>query len=118
MNISIYMTNILFSSNNWFYFFIENYTDNPENVNTYIKGDMKTVLKDVYNIAKIAVPVLIFVLSTIDFVIAVAGNEEQMKKASNKLMKRLIFGVLFFVIPLLLDILFALTKFGSTGGIK
>lgn len=127
MSVGIYMTNFLFLLNNWYYLanvsgsgagsVNTNYTDNPEKVESYVDSTMMAALKDIYDIFKIAIPVLIFVLSTVDFIIAIAGKEEQMKKASNKLIKRLIFGVLFFVIPLILDMIFALTKIGSTGNI-
>ena len=66
-----------------------------------------------FNIMRIAVPILIVVLSTVDFVIAIASDEEKMKKATNKFIKRLVFGALFYLIPAILDLLFSLT--GSDG---
>lgn len=126
MNIGIHMTNFLFLFNNWFYY-LDNpgqgaynntvspiVTDNPEKTSNFISAGLKTQLQHLYDIMKIAVPVLIFVLSIVDFIVAIAGNEEQMKKATNKLIKRLIVGLLFFVIPIILDMLFELTVIGGT----
>jgi len=87
------------------------------NANTIIprSGATWPIIQEAYAIMRVAVPILIVVLSTIDFLIAIAKDEEQMKVATNKFIKRLVLGVLFFLIPLILDMIFAMTGPGGIG---
>jgi len=70
-----------------------------------IDGALRAAIQMFFNIFQIIVPVLILVLSAVDFLVAIAGNEENMKKAGSKLTKRLLLAVLFFLIPSVLDLL-------------
>ena len=85
-------------------------------INNIINSGDKTyaILQEVWNFMRFAVPIIIVLMSTIDFVVAIAKGEEEMKKAQKKLFQRLIFGVLLYVIPVLLDLIFSWTPIGST----
>ena len=95
------MTNLL--SNNFFFLFISK------------SSEVWALILEAYGYMKLIVPVLIIVLSTIDFVIAIARDEENMKKAQKKLMIRLVLGVLFFLIPAILDMVFGIAGLGVSG---
>ena len=57
-------------------------------------------------VVKILVPVLLIVLGTIDFVKALTNPEEKAdKEAINMFVKRLIIGIIIFLIPTILDLL-------------
>lgn len=57
-------------------------------------------------IVRIAVPILLIVLGTLDFAKAVfSSSEDEMKKAQSKFMKRVIAAVLVFLIPVLVNLL-------------
>lgn len=59
-----------------------------------------------FNILKIAVPIIIIVMSTLDFSKSVFGSDnDEMKKAQNTLVKRLILAVLFFLLPIIINFL-------------
>ena len=119
----VQISNLIFTLNNYFYvsniFFLENYVENPEDCNTYITQELKEWLTMAFSIFKIVVPTLIFILSTVDFVVAAAASkEEDMKKATDKLIKRLILAVLFFLIPVILNWLLGQTLLGGTCGVE
>ena len=62
---------------------------------------------------KILGPILVVILSSVDFATAiVSGNDDTMKKAQKKLITRLIAAVLLFLIPTVVQIL--LDVFGMT----
>ena len=63
---------------------------------------------------KIIGPTLVIVLSSIDFIsVIVNSNEEAMKKAQSKLIKRLIAAGLLFFIPLFVQIFLGIIGFSS-----
>lgn len=72
---------------------------------------------------KIAVPILIIVLGSIDFVKAfIASDEDKMKKAQKHFIMRLIIGMVIFFIPAILNALLNIANqvwgiFGNTCGI-
>lgn len=69
-------------------------------------GKLGTILKQILNIVKFLVPILIIGLSIVDFVKALAAqSQDEIKKASQKLVKRLIIGIVIFVLPTLLEFL-------------
>ena len=83
-------------------------------------GNGKTIslLRDVFKAITIVTPILIIVLSIMDFVKAVAASDEKaIKEAQSKLIKRLIIAVLIFFLPTVLNILFNLlgNAFGICG---
>lgn len=72
------------------------------------------VLSMVYNVlkwAKYIAPVLVIILSILDFIKALAAqSDDEMKKAQGKFVKRLIVAALLFLLPLIIN--FALKTFG------
>lgn len=66
-------------------------------------------LQDLFSLIRIAVPALVVILTTIDYIKAIASsNADELKKANGRTIKRLIVGILIFLLPFLLDILFDL----------
>lgn len=64
-------------------------------------------LQDAFNVIKFAAPILVVVLSTIDYVKAITSHDaEGLKKANEKFIKRLVIGILIFLLPFILDFLF------------
>ena len=62
--------------------------------------------KKVYNIIKIIVPVLIVVLSIVDFIkVFISDDEKIYKGAWTKFIKRILVGILLFVLPLIISLL-------------
>lgn len=67
------------------------------------------ILMDLYGYLKIIVPILIIVLSSVDFVVAISRDDENIKKAQKKLILRITLGIAFFLIPTILDMIFGWT---------
>ena len=66
-------------------------------------------MNDLFSLIKILTPVLVIALSTIDYVKAIASsNADEMKKANSRTVKRLVIGLIIFVLPFLLEVLFRL----------
>ena len=81
-------------------------------------GNGKTInlLKDAFKAITIVTPILIIILSILDFVKATAASDEKaIKDAQSKFIKRLIIAVLIFFLPTILNIL--LNLLGNTFGI-
>lgn len=70
-----------------------------------IFGDtLVELIHEIYGYFKWIIPVLIVVLSMLDFVKVVGtGKDEDFKKAQNNLIKRIIIGVVFFLIPTIIS---------------
>ena len=72
------------------------------------------VVAMVYNVlkwAKYIAPILVIILTILDFIKALAAqNDDDMKKAQGKFIKRLIVAALLFLLPLIIN--FALKTFG------
>lgn len=69
-------------------------------------GDLGNFIKYAFHVVKFAVPVLIIGLGIVDFIKAMtAQSQDEVKKASNKLVKRLIIGACIFVLPTIIDFL-------------
>lgn len=72
-------------------------------------NDLGQFLQDVFLGIRLLAPALVIILSTIDYIKAIAAsNQDNMKKVNQKTIKRVIAGLIIFFIPLLLDILFKL----------
>ena len=73
-----------------------------------------SILSMVYNVlkwAKYIAPILVIILSILDFIKAIAAqNDDDMKKAQGKFVKRLIVAALLFLLPLIIN--FMLKIFG------
>lgn len=67
--------------------------------------ELLTEIEKYLNIIRIAVPILVFVLGTLDFAKAVFSNDEGMKKAQKAFMKRVVIAIAFFMIPTILTLL-------------
>lgn len=68
--------------------------------------DLVEKLQEIVNIIRIMVPILLIVFGTIDFGKAIfAGDENEMKKAQSRFIKRLIIAIGFFIIPSILQLL-------------
>lgn len=74
----------------------------------------ESVLNLVYNVlkwGKYIAPVLVIILSILDFIKAIASqNDDDMKKAQGKFIKRLIIAAILFLLPLIIN--FMLKTFG------
>lgn len=69
-------------------------------------AELTDVLKDIYRFIQIAVPILVTALSTLDIVRAVIAQEDKdMEAAKSKAIKRVIIGLAFFFVPIILDVL-------------
>lgn len=70
-------------------------------------------LNEVFNIFKILVPIIIVSFGILDFSKGVfGGDENEIKKAQGKFIKRLIIGIIFFFIPLIMTLVFDLINKG------
>lgn len=112
----IYQVHYYISSN---LFMLSSATINPEKVDSYVtkETDLWNILQEAWDIIKIAIPVIIIVLSAIDFLVAIAKEEEDMKKAQTRLIKRLVVGIAIFIIPVILEFFFSWTRIGGLNGI-
>lgn len=82
------------------------------------KGRFGQFLMEVWKLFKFAVPILIIGFAVIDFIKAMSSHDDgEVKKAANKLVKRLVIGVLFFVLPTLIEFILGLAdiEFGVCG---
>jgi len=69
-------------------------------------GDLKTDMQNVFNFIKIVVPLLVIGLSSFDFIKAITGkNDRDIKKAFNRLLKRFLYAILLFFLPVILELL-------------
>ena len=76
-------------------------------------GRLKDDIQGAFNLCKIIIPIIVVVFSIYDFIKAMAGKVEgDMKKAFQKLVKRIIFAVIFFFVPDLLDYILGLVDPG------
>ena len=63
------------------------------------------------------VPALVILLGTLDlFKAVIAGKEDEMKKAQRTLIKRVIIGVLVFLVPVLINVIMWLADIVWSGG--
>lgn len=76
------------------------------NCEELLDKDLKDVIKWVLKIVRIAVPILLIVLVTIDFSSAVISqDQDSIKKATSKAIKRGIAALAFFFIPLFVNVM-------------
>ena len=71
-----------------------------------IFGDtLVDVIRQIYGYFKWIIPVLIVVLSMLDFVKVVGtGKDDDFKKAQSNLLKRVVLGIIFFIVPTLISL--------------
>lgn len=87
-----------------------NNTFNTDDLCNKLEGT-KTLdwIKKVYLLLRILVPTLIIVLSVVDFLgVVFSGDSEKMEKAKSKFIKRIVIGILFILIPAILELVLRL----------
>ena len=68
----------------------------------------------IFNIIKVVVPILVVLLSSIDFImVIVKSDNDQFQKAQKRLITRLVLALLLFLIPTIVQVI--LQVFGITG---
>lgn len=68
----------------------------------------------ILNIVKVAGPILVVLLSSVDFIMVIVNSDnDKFQKAQKKLITRLILALLLFLIPVIVEII--LSVFGITG---
>ena len=81
--------------------FIDASTDPPQ------PNDFYYMIQDLFNLIKIAAPALVIILSLIDYLGAIAkSNDDEVKKANKRTIKRVAIGLAIFFLPFILDIVF------------
>lgn len=76
--------------------------------------DLTALLKDALRLMQIAGPILVIIMTIIDLIKATAnGGKDDLSKVGKKTVKRLIYAVLLFLIPTILN--WAFSKFGVYG---
>ena len=72
-------------------------------------------LGQIFSYIMIAVPVILIIIGSIDFVKAVISQkDDEMKKAQNMFIKRLIVGVIIFFVPPIVNFVIGLTGISTT----
>ena len=65
---------------------------------------MLKIIKMLFTLSRISIPLIIIGMGSMDFVKCIfSGNEDGMKKAQSKFMKRILIGVVIFLVPSLLQ---------------
>lgn len=81
--------------------------DGDESCNSILGSEMSEIINNIFKTIQYAGPVLVIVLTALDMLKAVtSGEQDQMKKATNKFTKRLIAAMLLFFVPLLCSLVF------------
>lgn len=83
-------------------------------------GEFEKFLKSALALIRFAVPLIIIGLGIVDFIKATAAQDDSLiKKAANTLVKRMVIGVIIFVLPTLLEFILAIADIPyGTCGIK
>ncbi len=83
-----------------------------------------SIIKKVYGYIKVIIPILIIALGIADFIkVIMSGKDDDMKKALNNFIKRIILAIVFILLPILISLIIDLsglaTQYPSlNGGIK
>lgn len=85
--------------------------------NAILTSEVVELLQDVFNIIKFADVVLVLILTIVTFAQAVAKGGDELKKALNVTLKRVIIGIIIFFIPVLIDFVFNAIGLYDTCGI-
>ncbi|MDD2505068.1 MAG: hypothetical protein PHF21_02210 [Bacilli bacterium] len=91
-------------SNNYSINFLTN--ENSDEVCTsLLGGNLKSDLQSVMDIIRIVGPLLVIFLTSAEFIVAIAGKDDDaIKKCTNKLVTRLILVAILFLLPTLLNL--------------
>lgn len=91
-----------------------NNSNNTTDNSIICSGELGEFIKQIFHIVKFAVPILIIGLGIVDFIKAMtAQSQDEIKKASTKLVKRLIIGICIFVLPTIIDFLLKIAEINS-----
>lgn len=86
-----------------------------DNDNILCTGRFGGFLKQIVQLVKFAVPIIIIAFAIIDFVKAMAAQKpEELKTAANRLGKRMIIGAIIFLLPTIIDYLLSITGISTT----
>lgn len=81
-------------------------SNNKETFNCESISETSRLVKSIYNTIKYLIPVLIIGLSIVDFIKVVAsGDDKEYKNAWNKLIKRIIVGIVILLLPVILSMI-------------
>lgn len=68
--------------------------------------DILSIIDEILNVVKVIAPILVLVLGIIDFAQAIfSDNDDSLKKAQGKFVKRLLVAVLLFLLPIFVNFL-------------
>ncbi len=82
----------------------------------YDEGTVGYLLQQIFNYMKMAVVILVFAFSLIDYAKAIAAQDSEVfKKANVNFLKRIVFGIVFFLIPELVDIILGIIDSSACG---
>lgn len=82
-------------------------------------GDALQDLQNLFNLLKIAIPLLVIGLSSYDFIKAITSKEaKDVKRAYQTFLKRLILAVVFFFLPTLINLFLSMAGVNSTVCVK
>lgn len=85
------------------------YDDCNQLIDTKTEGSFGWLLQKLLNYIKIAGPILVVLLSSLDFIKAIASNEEDaFKKAQSRLIIRLVAALALFLVPTFIELLLGL----------
>lgn len=84
--------------------------DKEEDTQVSTKGRTIAILQEIYRIVKIAIPVLIVILSIVDFLkVVLLSDEKDYKSAWNKFVKRIVIGIIFFLVPVIVSLIISIS---------
>lgn len=85
------------------------------NNNILCTGKFGLFIKQVLQLIKFSVPIIIIAFAVIEFVKAMsAQKQDEIKSATNKLIKRMIIGAIIFVLPTIIDVLLDISGITSS----
>ena len=97
-NIRVYDAPVLMADTNY------NNVTNSQQLKCSSLGSLMKDIQGIFNVFKIAVPIIVVFASTYDFIKAVATKVEgETKTAFQRLLKRLLFAMVLFFIPNLIN---------------
>ena len=89
-----------------------------EDCSPYFTQDLIDLLQDVFDVIKFVDVVMVVVLTIVTFTQAIAKGGDDLKKAVNITLKRVIIGVAVFFIPTLINFIFKTVGLYGTCGIR
>ena len=76
-----------------------------------ISDELNAKILSYFNIIRFAVPILVVGLGILDFTKAIfAGDDGEMKKAQSKFFKRILIAILFFFVPIFVNLLLSIAN--------